>query len=165
MPGTHARFQPPLEAVGCIPLLRRSSCKRTSLRDERLDLLLLQEVQQGDQILSKPCRSQPFEPLDAVGDHPFPATEKPAASDVQPEDGDATKAMTTTWTTGSQSPPPERGRQARGHDPPARTESLAGTPDVGPTDAVKNDVHARAREAVNFFHEVKLPVINPEIPI
>ncbi len=133
MPGTHARFQPPLEAVGCIPLLRRSSCKRrpvahqhdlashasrpepllrvsglgkrTSLRDERLDLLLLQEVQQGDQILSKPCRSQPFEPLDAVGDHPFPATEKPAASDVQPEDGDATKAMTTTWTTGSQSPP------------------------------------------------------------
>jgi hypothetical protein len=73
--------------------------KRKSLRDERLDLLLSKEVEQGHQILSKPCRSQPFEPLDAVGDHPFPAREKPAASNVQPEDRDCTKAMTTTWTT------------------------------------------------------------------
>ena len=44
-----------------------------SLRDEGLDLLPVQEVEQGDQILSKLCRPQPFEPLDAVGDHPFPA--------------------------------------------------------------------------------------------
>ena len=81
--------------------LVRLSCldQWKSLRDERLDLLLLKEVEQGDQILSKPRRSQPFEPLDAVGDHPFPAREKPAASHVQPEDGDSTKAMTTTWTT------------------------------------------------------------------
>ena len=70
------------------------SCLCTRHRDGGL-----QEVEQGDQILSKQCRSQPFEPLDAVGDHPFPAREKPAASDVQPEDGDSTKAMTTTWTT------------------------------------------------------------------
>ena len=42
--------------------------KRKSLRDERLDLLLLQEVEQGDQILSKLGRLQPFERLDAVGD-------------------------------------------------------------------------------------------------
>jgi hypothetical protein len=50
----------------------RVSCldKRKSLRDERLDLLLF-EVKQGDQILSKQCRSQPFKPLDAVGDHRF----------------------------------------------------------------------------------------------
>jgi len=76
----------------------RVSCfdKRKSLRDERLDPLLLKEVEQGDQILSKPCRSQPFEPLDAVGNHPFPAREKSAASDVQPEDRNSTKAMTTT---------------------------------------------------------------------
>ena len=81
--------------------LMRVSClgKRKSLRDERLDLLLLKEFKQGDQILSKQCRSQPFEPLDAVGDHPFPAREKPAAGNVQPENGDSTKAMTTTWTT------------------------------------------------------------------
>jgi hypothetical protein len=65
-------------------------------RDERLDLLLLKEVKQGDQIPSKQCRSQPFEPLDAVGNHLFPAREKPAASNVQPEDDDSTKAMTTT---------------------------------------------------------------------
>ncbi len=79
----------------------RVSClgKRKSLRDQRFDLPLLKEVEEGDQILSKQHRSQPFEPLDAVGDHPFPAREKPAASDVQPEDGDSTKAMTTTWTT------------------------------------------------------------------
>ena len=85
----------------------RTSClgKRKSLRDERLDLLLLKEVHQGDQILSKPCWFQPFERLDAVGNHPFPAREKPAANDVQTEDGDSTKAMTTTWTTRSQSSP------------------------------------------------------------
>jgi len=73
--------------------------KRKSLRDERLDLVLFKKVKQGDQILSKQCRPQPFERLDAVGDHPFPAWEKPAAGDVQPEDGGSTKALTTTWTT------------------------------------------------------------------
>jgi len=61
--------------------------------------LLLKEVKQGDQILSKQGRPQPFERPDAVGDHPFPAWEKPAAGDVQPEDGGSTKALTTTWTT------------------------------------------------------------------
>jgi hypothetical protein len=35
--------------------------------------------------------------------------------------------------------PTERGTKAIGHDPPARTESLAGTPNVGTTDAVKDD--------------------------
>ncbi len=78
--------------------LVRASClgKGKALRDQRLDLLLLKEIQQGGQILSKPRRSQPFERLDAVGDHPLAAREKPAAGDVQPEDGDCTKAMTTT---------------------------------------------------------------------
>jgi hypothetical protein len=73
--------------------------KRESLRDERLNLLLLKEVKQGDQILSKEFRFQPFERLDAVGDDPFPAREKPAAGDVQGEDGGSTKALTMTWTT------------------------------------------------------------------
>src|SRR5262249_22570289 len=113
----------------------------------------------GKQILSKPCRSQPFEPLNAVGDHAFPAREKPAAGDVQPEDGDATKALTTTGTTGSQAPPTERGSKAIGHDPAATTKSLAGTPDVGPPDAVNDNVDALARQAVNFFHEVEMLVI------
>ena len=78
--------------------LVRLSClgKRKSLRDVWLDRLLLQEVEQGDQIPSKHCRPQPFEPLDAVGHHPFPAREKPAAGNVQPEDGNRTKAMTIT---------------------------------------------------------------------
>jgi hypothetical protein len=66
------------------------------MRDERLDPLLFKEVEQGDQILSKQCRSRPFKPLDAIGDHPFPVREKPSASDVKPEDGDSMKAMTTT---------------------------------------------------------------------
>ena len=78
----------------------RLSClgKRKSLRDERLDLSLLKEIKQGDQILSKEFRFQPFERLDAVGNYPFPTWEKPAAGDVQPEDGGSTKALTTTWT-------------------------------------------------------------------
>ncbi len=33
-------------------------------------------------------------------------------------------------------------------------------PEVGTTNGVKDDVHAVAREAVNFFHEVLMPVIN-----
>ncbi len=73
--------------------------KRKSLRDERLDLSLLKEIKQGDQILSKEFRLQPFERLDAVGDHPFPAWEKPAADDVQPEGSGSTIALTMTWTT------------------------------------------------------------------
>jgi hypothetical protein len=73
--------------------------KRKSLRDERLDPLLSKEVQQGDPILPEQVRLQAFERLDAVGDHPFPARQKPAAGDAQPEQGGSTKASTTTWTT------------------------------------------------------------------
>jgi hypothetical protein len=79
----------------------RLSClgKRKSPRNEWLDLLLLKEFEQGDQILSKQCRFQPLEPLDAVGDNAFPPRENPAAGNVQTENGDSTKPMTTTWTT------------------------------------------------------------------
>jgi hypothetical protein len=42
-----------------------------SLCDERLDLLLAQELEQGGQILSKPLRLEPFERLDTVGNHRF----------------------------------------------------------------------------------------------
>lgn len=73
--------------------------KRKSLRDEWLDLLLLKEVEQGDQILSKQRRPQPFEPLNAVGNDPFAAREKPTADNIQPENTDFTKAMTTTRMT------------------------------------------------------------------
>ena len=75
--------------------------KRKPLCDERLNLVLLKEIEQGDQILSKQSRPQPFEPLNAVADHPFPAREKPAASNVEPEDGESTIAMTTTWSQSS----------------------------------------------------------------
>src|SRR6266496_3069218 len=118
----------------------------------------MKKVKQCDQILSKPCRFQPFKCLDAVGDHPLPAREKPAASDVQPENCDCTITMTTT--TGSQSSSTERARQAIGHDPPAGTERLAGTPDMGAADAVKDDVYTPTREVVNFFHEVLILVVD-----
>ena len=71
-------------------------CKRKSSRDEWLDLLMLKEVEQSGQILSKLYRPQPFAPLDAVGDHPFPAREKPAAGNIQPENRDSMKAISTT---------------------------------------------------------------------
>ena len=67
----HASLPEQLVRVSCLG-------KRKSLRDERLDLLLLKEIEQGDQILSEHRRLQPFERLDAVGDHPFPAWKKPA---------------------------------------------------------------------------------------
>src|SRR5262249_43597765 len=72
--------------------------KRKSLRDERLDPLLVKEVEQGGQILSKPGRSPPLQPLDAVGDHPSPARQQPAAGDVQREDGDPGKATAAART-------------------------------------------------------------------
>jgi hypothetical protein len=80
--------------------LLRASClgKRKPLRDERLDLLLLKEVEQGNQILPKLSRLQPFERLDAVGDDTFPAGEKPAVGDVQRVDGDSMKPITTACT-------------------------------------------------------------------
>jgi hypothetical protein len=87
---------PPFPSNSCA---RLGLGERKSLGDQRLDLSLVKEVEEGDQVLSKERRSQPFEPLDAVGDHPFPAREKPAPRNVQPEDGDFTKAMMTTWTS------------------------------------------------------------------
>jgi hypothetical protein len=76
--------------------LMRASClgKRKALRDERLDLLLLKEVEQGGQILSELSRLQPLERLDAVRNDPFPAGEEPPASDVQHVDGEPMKAIT-----------------------------------------------------------------------
>ena len=77
-------------------LVRLSGFRKSkSLRNQGLDLLLVQEVEQGQQILSEPGRFQPFEPLDAVGDHTFSARKQPAAGNIQPENGNFTKAMTT----------------------------------------------------------------------
>src|SRR5262245_59999086 len=70
--------------------------KGKALRDQRLDLLLLKELEQRDQILSKPGRLPPLEPLDAVRHHPIPTREKTAADNVHPEDGESTEAITTT---------------------------------------------------------------------
>ena len=56
-----------------------------SLRDQRFDLLLSKQLQQCAQILSKECRLEPLEPLDAVGNHAFVAGENPAAKNVQRE--------------------------------------------------------------------------------
>src|SRR5262249_20253895 len=111
-------------------------------------------------ILSKPCRFQPFEPLDAVANHPFPAWEKPCSGDVHAEDGDFTNAMPTATTTRNQSPAAQRASEAIGHDPPAAMKRVTGTPDVGAADAVKDNVDAVTRATVNFFHEVVLSIIN-----
>ncbi len=43
---------------------------------------------------------------------------------------------------------------------PARTQSLAGTPYVRSTDAVKDHVYTVARQAMNFVYEVPMLVIN-----
>ena len=60
-----------------------------SLRDQGLNLLLVKEVEQSDQVLSKECRPQPFEGLYAVGNYPFPAWKKPATGDVQRVNGNS----------------------------------------------------------------------------
>src|SRR5687767_15992863 len=63
-------------------------------RDQGLDLVLPEKLEQREQILTKQRWSQPFQPLDAVRDHPLAAGKNPAANDVQAEDSDWTNAVT-----------------------------------------------------------------------
>ncbi len=65
------------------------------MRDERFDLLLLKQIEERDQILPEHFRFYTFKPLNAVRNHPFAAREKPTASNVQSEDGDGAKTLTT----------------------------------------------------------------------
>src|SRR5512133_3001453 len=88
----HAALSEQVVGLSCLK-------KRESLRNKRLDLSLLKKVKKCDQILSEPCPFQPLKCLDAVGDHPPAARQKPAPSDVQPENCDCTITMTTTTTT------------------------------------------------------------------
>lgn len=78
--------------------LVRAPClyERKSLRDQRPDLLLPKEIEQGGQILSEPGGPEPLEGLDAVGHHAFPPREQPTAGEIQREDGGSTEALTTT---------------------------------------------------------------------
>ena len=67
--------------------------ERISLGDYWLDFLLVQKAKQSDQILPKLSRLQPFESLDAIGDHPFLSRHTPVSNNVPPENGRLTKAM------------------------------------------------------------------------
>jgi len=112
---------PPREQFVRVPRLGKGK----PVRDEWFDLLLSQKVEQGDQILSKPCGFQSCEHLDAVRDHPFPPWENPAADNIQSEDGGSTKALTTTWTTRTQSLSTDRGNETIAHHlPPGKERRL-----------------------------------------
>ena len=65
--------------------LVRAAClgEGEPLRDERLDLLLLEQVEQRGQVLPEQRGLQPLEPLDAVGDDALAAREKPAGNIVE----------------------------------------------------------------------------------
>ena len=69
--------------------------KRISACDQWLNLLLLKKVKQATQILSEPDWSQPFEPLDAVGNDPLSAWEKPSSSNIESKNAEGSKSMTT----------------------------------------------------------------------
>ena len=78
----------------------------------------------------------------------------------QPKIEMASKAMTASGTIGRRSLPAHRTSQAIGHDSSATGAGFAGAPNVGTSDRVEDDVHAVAREAVNFLYEVLMLVIN-----
>ena len=84
--------------ASCAKQFVRLSClaKWKSVGDERRDLMPLKQMEQGNQILSKHRRPQSFQPLNAVGDHPFSAREQPSSGNVEREDGDRPKTVTTT---------------------------------------------------------------------
>lgn len=71
--------------------------QRKFLRDQWLDFFLLKHVKQGDQILPKQRWSQPFEPLNTIGNYALVAREKVTGSHEQAEDGEPLEAIPVTW--------------------------------------------------------------------
>jgi hypothetical protein len=126
----------------CTPCLG----ERQPVRDQRLDLLLSQQVEQRQKVLSKPRRPEPFECLDTVGDHTLAAREKPATHDIESEPGDPADALPAPRTTRSQSLPAYRRDETIAHHPPTGTERPARLPEMGTTDMVKNRIHALAAQ-------------------
>src|SRR6187200_3061116 len=87
--------------------LLRAPCvgEGESVRNERLDPLLLKQFEQRKQVLPKQGRFETLERLNAVGDDPLPPGEKPAAGDVHRVHGDAMKPIATACTIRTQSLP------------------------------------------------------------
>src|SRR5690242_1875542 len=99
--------------------------QRQPSRDQGLDLALAQEFEQGDQVLSEQSRSHALQPLDAVGNHTPPTRKQPASRDVQAEDRDAAKPVTSAGTTRSQPPTPQRSGKTIGDDRAAGAKRIA----------------------------------------
>ena len=78
--------------------LLRLSClgKTKSLRDEWLDLVLLEKIEESHQVPSKLRRPQSLEPLNAEENNTFPARQQHAADDVQSENTELPIAIANT---------------------------------------------------------------------
>ena len=66
-----------------------------SLRNDRFHLSLLKQVHEREQVLSKQFRTEPFEPLNTVGDDAFASRKQPPTRYVQAKDGDAMQTIAT----------------------------------------------------------------------
>jgi hypothetical protein len=98
--------------------------EREPLGDERLDLLLVEEVEQSNQVQPEPRGLEPLEPLDAVGNDPLATREEPASGDVPREVSDLAEAMTSTNTPAA----PGASRASREASPTVRLPALGYRP-------------------------------------
>ena len=83
--------------------------ERQPLRDQRVDLLLLQQVEQCEQIVSEPRGFQPHEPLDTVRHHALAARQKPVLEDVPPQGGGFANGVPPARRTRNRPPPMQLG--------------------------------------------------------
>src|SRR5215831_18081806 len=118
--------------------------ERELLGDERRDLLLFEQVQQGDQVLSEQIGLEPLERLDAVGDDALPAWKNPSPGDVHAEGGGSRKTLTLARAPRCQSLAPDRGSEPVAHHPSAATERLPGLPEVRSAKRIENGIDAVA---------------------
>src|SRR5688572_27499825 len=108
-------------------LMGASRVRKRKPRDQRLDPVLPEELEQREQILTKQRWSQPFQPLDAVQDHALAAGKKPTTGDVQADDSDGTNTMTPPRVP-RRSLSLDGGRQPIGHHRPVRAASAPSLP-------------------------------------
>src|SRR5690242_16827418 len=101
----HAPAGEQLMRMFCFP-------QRQPARDQRLDLLLSKEVQQGNQILTEQFGLPSLERLNAVGDQTFSARQQPPCRNIGREGGGSAKPIPTPRTAGRQSISTDGGNQA-----------------------------------------------------
>src|SRR5437763_17012414 len=102
--------------------------KGQPLCDQWLYLPLLQQVEQGEQAVPKPCGFQPHQPLDTVRHHALAARQKLVPEDIPPQDRGFTNRVPPAWRTRSEPSSVQLGLESVDHNAAAFAERFARAP-------------------------------------